>query len=202
MTTTYDPFHPKYFDEADLREEMDRVYDLCHGCRLCFKFCDAFPTLFEFIDVHDDQDTLEDDPGPAGPGRRRVLQLQALLRQLSLHPGPARVGARLPSAHAAGRAGALKNRKRSVKDKVTDLALGSTDLVGKVNTDAGAGRQQGVGARPAPSPQARREGGRHRLRAHPAAVRQAALLHLVREARPLRAGAAQAGAGRAVPHLP
>ena len=36
MTTTYDPFHPGYFDEADLREEMNRVYDLCHGCRLCF----------------------------------------------------------------------------------------------------------------------------------------------------------------------
>ena len=22
MTTTYDPFHPKYFDEADLRDEL------------------------------------------------------------------------------------------------------------------------------------------------------------------------------------
>src|SRR5690606_27998172 len=59
MTTTYDPFHPKYFDEADLREEMTRVYDLCHGCRLCFKFCTAFPTLFEAIDRHDDQDAAK-----------------------------------------------------------------------------------------------------------------------------------------------
>ena len=56
VTTTYDPFHPKYFDEADLREELTRVYDLCHGCRLCFKFCTSFPTLFELIDRHDDQD--------------------------------------------------------------------------------------------------------------------------------------------------
>ena len=56
MTTTYDPFHPKYLELSDLREEMDRVYDLCHGCRLCFKFCPSFPTLFAAIDQHDDQD--------------------------------------------------------------------------------------------------------------------------------------------------
>ena len=63
MTTTYDPFHPKYFDEADLREELTRVYDLCHGCRLCFKFCTSFPTLFDFIDDHDDQDAARMTPG-------------------------------------------------------------------------------------------------------------------------------------------
>ncbi|RLE21275.1 MAG: hypothetical protein DRJ50_09435 [Actinobacteria bacterium] len=56
MTTIYDPKDPKYLDEADVREELTRVYDLCHGCRLCFKFCTSFPTLFEMIDRHDDQD--------------------------------------------------------------------------------------------------------------------------------------------------
>jgi Fe-S oxidoreductase len=62
MTTTYDPFHPEYFDEADLREELTRVYDLCHGCRLCFKFCDAFPVLFDYVDQHDDQDAAKMTP--------------------------------------------------------------------------------------------------------------------------------------------
>ena len=59
MTTTYDPFHPKYFDDSDLREEMTRVFDLCHGCRLCFKFCDSFPIMFAAVDQHDDQDTAK-----------------------------------------------------------------------------------------------------------------------------------------------
>ena len=36
MTTIYDPKHPQYLDEADVRNELTRVYDLCHGCRLCF----------------------------------------------------------------------------------------------------------------------------------------------------------------------
>ena len=31
MTTTYDPLDQRYVDEGDLREELTRVYDLCHG---------------------------------------------------------------------------------------------------------------------------------------------------------------------------
>ena len=53
MTATYDPTDPKYFDPAALREELDRVFDLCHGCRLCFNLCPSFPTLFDFIDAND-----------------------------------------------------------------------------------------------------------------------------------------------------
>ena len=56
MTVTYDPKHPQYFDEADVRDEMTRVFDICHGCRLCFKFCTSFPSLFELVDRFDDQD--------------------------------------------------------------------------------------------------------------------------------------------------
>ena len=38
MTTIYDPKHPLYLDEADTRKEMERVFDLCHGCRLIKKY--------------------------------------------------------------------------------------------------------------------------------------------------------------------
>ncbi len=53
MTATYDPTDPKYFDPAALRQELDRVFDLCHGCRLCFNLCPSFPTMFNFIDAND-----------------------------------------------------------------------------------------------------------------------------------------------------
>lgn len=53
MTTTYDPSDPAYYDEADLRAELTRVFDLCHGCRLCWNLCPSFPTLFDFVDAHD-----------------------------------------------------------------------------------------------------------------------------------------------------
>jgi Fe-S oxidoreductase len=42
---------PRFWDPADLRQEVDRIFDICWGCRLCFKFCGSFPTLFELIDA-------------------------------------------------------------------------------------------------------------------------------------------------------
>jgi Fe-S oxidoreductase len=41
---------PRFWDPADLRKEVERVFDICWSCRLCFKFCGSFPTLFESID--------------------------------------------------------------------------------------------------------------------------------------------------------
>jgi Fe-S oxidoreductase len=42
--------HPRFWDAGHLRGEVDRVFDVCAGCRLCFKFCGSFPRLFEAID--------------------------------------------------------------------------------------------------------------------------------------------------------
>jgi glycerol-3-phosphate dehydrogenase subunit C len=32
------------------RKELERVFDICHGCRRCFNLCNSFPTLFDLID--------------------------------------------------------------------------------------------------------------------------------------------------------
>ncbi|MCY3003478.1 MAG: hypothetical protein NTV21_16915 [Planctomycetota bacterium] len=37
---TYDPSEPKYWEAGLLRKEIERAFDLCHGCRMCFKYCD------------------------------------------------------------------------------------------------------------------------------------------------------------------
>ena len=41
---------PDFNDEAKLMSEMERVFDLCHGCRRCVSLCDSFPTLFDLVD--------------------------------------------------------------------------------------------------------------------------------------------------------
>src|SRR5471032_3089393 len=41
---------PWFWDEAALEKEMERVFDICHGCRRCFNLCDSFPRLFDLID--------------------------------------------------------------------------------------------------------------------------------------------------------
>lgn len=53
---TYDPNDPKYWDEEALNKEVQRAFEICHGCRMCFKYCDSFPSLFDFIDKNHDGD--------------------------------------------------------------------------------------------------------------------------------------------------
>ncbi len=131
MTTTYDPTHPQYFDEADLREELTRVYDLCHGCRLCFNLCPAFPTLFDYVDSYDgdveqmteaEQDHVVDEcyqcklcyvKCPYVPPHEWMLDFPRLmLRADAVH----------------------KERHAGLKEKVSDQVLNRTDLVGKLNS--------------------------------------------------------------------
>ena len=39
-----------YYDLAKVEAEMERVFDICHGCRRCFNLCDSFPKLFDMVD--------------------------------------------------------------------------------------------------------------------------------------------------------
>lgn len=42
---------PAFYDEAPLLHELERVYDVCHGCRRCVSLCHAFPVLFDLVDA-------------------------------------------------------------------------------------------------------------------------------------------------------
>lgn len=42
---------PDFYDEASLAKEMERVFDICHGCRRCVSLCQSFPTLFDLVDA-------------------------------------------------------------------------------------------------------------------------------------------------------
>src|SRR5512140_3415511 len=53
---SYDPSDARYWDEAALDAEVQRAFEICHGCRMCFKYCDSFPTLFQRLDQQYDGD--------------------------------------------------------------------------------------------------------------------------------------------------
>ncbi len=42
--------NPIFYDQAAIDKELERVFDICHGCRRCVTLCQAFPTLFDLID--------------------------------------------------------------------------------------------------------------------------------------------------------
>jgi Fe-S oxidoreductase len=43
--------HPNFGNETALFKELERVFDICHGCRRCFSLCNSFPTLFDAVDA-------------------------------------------------------------------------------------------------------------------------------------------------------
>jgi glycerol-3-phosphate dehydrogenase subunit C len=51
---SYNPNEAKYWERAKLDKEIERVFDICHGCRLCFNLCPSFPALFEAVDAKGD----------------------------------------------------------------------------------------------------------------------------------------------------
>jgi glycerol-3-phosphate dehydrogenase subunit C len=49
---------PGFYDETAIFDELERVFDICHGCRRCVSLCNAFPTLFDLVD---ESNTMEVD---------------------------------------------------------------------------------------------------------------------------------------------
>ncbi len=147
MTITYDPKHPKYFDEADVREEMTRVFDLCHGCRLCVKLCTSFPTLFEMIDRHDDQDAGRLTPAQQDQVVTECFQCKVCYTNCPYTPELHEWALDFPRLML--RTGAMQhvNGQVSARDRVTNTVLGHTDLMGKAASLAAPMANKIVGAR-------------------------------------------------------
>jgi glycerol-3-phosphate dehydrogenase subunit C len=50
--------NPEFYEKDSLYAELERVFNICHGCRRCVSLCDSFPTLFDLVD---ESETFEVD---------------------------------------------------------------------------------------------------------------------------------------------
>ena len=50
---SYNPNTPVYWESSALKQEFERVFEICNGCRLCFSLCPSFPALFNAVDRHE-----------------------------------------------------------------------------------------------------------------------------------------------------
>lgn len=133
MTAVYDPTDPRYFDRGALREELDRVFDLCHGCRLCFNLCPSFPTMFGFIDARDG------DVSALTEGERdQVVDecYQCKLCYVKCPYVPPHEW-KLDFPRLMSRVHAVRTREgQGLRERVTDQFLGRTDALGMASVVA------------------------------------------------------------------
>jgi Fe-S oxidoreductase len=117
----------EYYDDPSLTQELERVFDICHGCRRCFNLCNAFPTLFDAIDA---SDTMELDSVPKEVYWEVVdhcylCDMCYMTKCPYVPPHPWNVD----FPHLMLRAKAVKFKKKPVKRR--DRILSSTDSVGR-----------------------------------------------------------------------
>jgi Fe-S oxidoreductase len=136
VTITYNPHHPNYLDEADVRDELTRVFDLCNSCRLCIELCSSFPTLFELIERRDDQHAAK----LTGAEQDQVVDecFQCKLCYVNCPYVPGQSEWELDFPRLMLRADAMRHAAREVprKRRLTDNVLGRTDLFGKLSSRA------------------------------------------------------------------
>ena len=117
-----------FWDAAALEHELERVYDICHGCRRCVSLCNAFPTLFDLVD---ESATMEVD-GVAKADYQKVVD-QCYLCDLCYmtkcpYVPPHEWNVDFPHLMLRAKAVHFKAHGASLRDRV----LTSTDAVGKL----------------------------------------------------------------------
>ena len=118
----------EFYEEAPLFEELERVFDICHGCRRCFSLCNAFPTLFDAVD---ESETMEVDGVPKKVYWDVVDQCYLCdMCYMSKCPyvPPHEWNIDFPHLMLRAKAARFKKEGASVRDKV----LSATDTVGKL----------------------------------------------------------------------
>lgn len=148
MTITYDPKHPKYLDEADVREELTRVYDLCHGCRLCFKFCTSFPTLFSYVDKHEDQDAGRLTPAEQDQVIDECFQCKLCYVNCPYIPELHEWALDFPRLMLRAQAMRHATGQVTLRKRATTTIMGHTDAVGTIASAASTVTNKVMGARP------------------------------------------------------
>ena len=122
--------NPEFYDDAALDKELERIFDICHGCRRCVSLCQSFPTLFDLVD---NSPTMEVD-GVAKEDYAKVVD-QCYLCDLCymtkcpyVPPHPWNVD----FPHLMLRAKAAKFKKEGAR--LRDRMLTSTDRMGRLAT--------------------------------------------------------------------
>jgi Fe-S oxidoreductase len=119
---------PSFYDEVALEKELERVFDICHGCRRCFSLCNSFPTLFDAIDAapSSELDTVDKKVYWDVVDHCYLCDMCYMTKCPYVPPHPWN----LDFPHLMLRAKAIKAKKGEVR--LRDKILSATDVVGSI----------------------------------------------------------------------
>lgn len=119
---------PQYWDKTALNEELERVYDICHGCRRCVSLCEAFPTLFDLVDESETMEVDGVDKADYGNVVDQCYLCDLCYLTKCPYVPPHEWNVDFPHLMLRAKAIKFKEENASFRDKV----LTSTDTVGKL----------------------------------------------------------------------
>jgi len=119
---------PAFYDESALEKELERVFDICHGCRRCFSLCNSFPTLFDAVDAapSGELDTVDKKVYWDVVDHCYLCDMCYMTKCPYVPPHPWN----LDFPHLMLRAKAIKAKKGEVR--LRDKILSATDVVGSL----------------------------------------------------------------------
>jgi Fe-S oxidoreductase len=119
---------PQFYDPESLNKELERVFDICHGCRRCFNLCNSFPTLFDLIDESKtgELDGVDKKSFAQVVDHCYLCDMCYMTKCPYVPPHPWNVD----FPHLMLRAKAVKNRGGEVR--LRDRVLSATDTVGNI----------------------------------------------------------------------
>ena len=119
---------PSFYDESALEKELERVFDICHGCRRCFSLCNSFPTLFDAVDAapSGELDTVDKKVYWDVVDHCYLCDMCYMTKCPYVPPHPWN----LDFPHLMLRAKAIKAKKGEVR--LRDKILSATDVVGSL----------------------------------------------------------------------
>lgn len=120
--------NPQFYDPAACEQELERVFEICHGCRRCVSLCNAFPTLFDLIDAAGDAEVagVPKDKYGSVVDQCYLCDVCYMTKCPYVPPHPWN----LDFPHTMLRAKAIKFQAGEVNFR--DRLLSSTDRVGKL----------------------------------------------------------------------
>ena len=121
---------PDFYDAQKVTAEVERVFEICHGCRRCVNLCTAFPHLFDLIDEGTTGELDGVDKSRLGEVVDRCYLCDTCYMTKCPYVPPHPWNVDFPHVMLRAKAAKYKRGETSARDKI----LSATDALGKLAT--------------------------------------------------------------------